>query len=136
MPVQMDLSGKVAVISGGSRGIGAATVRMFVAAGAKVVFNYQKASADAEQLVRDLGAENCAAVQVDLASVDSARALIDAAVQRFGRVDAVVANHGIWPPNDAPVDQLTDEQWRRTVAVNLDSVFGLVKFGVAQMKKQ
>ena len=42
-------------------------------------------------------------------------------------VDILVANHGIWPPEDMPVDQMTDEQWRRTVAVNLDSVFGLVK---------
>jgi 3-oxoacyl-[acyl-carrier protein] reductase len=136
MPVTMDVSGKVAVISGGSRGIGAATVRMFVAAGAKVLFNYQKASSEAENLVRELGAENCAAVRVDLSSVDSASKLIDAAVERFGRVDMVVANHGVWPPNDVPVDEMTDEQWRSTLAINLDSVFGLVKHGVAQMKRQ
>ncbi len=136
MSVLMDLSGKVAVISGGSRGIGAATVRLFVEAGAKVLFNYHNASAEAEKLVRELGAENCAAVQAELANVASAEALIHAAMTHFGRVDAIVANHGIWPPNDAPVDQMSSEQWRRTLAVNLDSVFGLVKFGVAQMKQQ
>ena len=48
----------------------------------------------------------------------------------------MVANHGVWPPEDAPVDQMTDEQWRSTVAINLDSVFGLLKHSVAQMKKQ
>ena len=136
MSVTMDVSGKVAIISGGSRGIGAATVRLFVNAGAKVLFNYQKASDAAEKLVRELGAENCAALQAELDDVRSAKALIESAVKRFGRVDVVVANHGIWPANDAPVNEMTEEQWRRTVAVNLDSVFGLVKFGVAQMKQQ
>src|SRR3989442_896234 len=46
------------------------------------------------------------------------------------------ANHGIWPPDDAPIDRMSDEQWHRTIAVNLDSVFSLVKHSVAQMKKQ
>jgi 3-oxoacyl-[acyl-carrier protein] reductase len=57
-------------------------------------------------------------------------------VKYFRRLDVLVANHGIWPPQDAPVDQMSDEQWRNTLAVNLDSVFGLVKHSVAQMKRQ
>jgi len=52
------------------------------------------------------------------------------------RLDILVANHGIWPPNDAPIDKMTDEQWLTTIGINLNSVFGLVKHGVAQMKKQ
>jgi 3-oxoacyl-[acyl-carrier protein] reductase len=48
----------------------------------------------------------------------------------------MVANHGVWPPEDALVDRLSDEQWRSTVAINLDSVFSLIKHSVAQMKKQ
>ena len=55
MPIPLSLSGKVALITGGSRGIGAAAVRMFVAAGARVLFNYEKAKAPAEQLVKELG---------------------------------------------------------------------------------
>jgi 3-oxoacyl-[acyl-carrier protein] reductase len=82
------------------------------------------------------GVERCAAVQAELASSVAARSLITAAVERFGKVDIVVGNHGIWPPQDAPVDQMSDEQWRSTMAINLDSIFGLVKHGVAQMKKQ
>jgi len=132
----MELPGRVAVISGGSRGIGAAAVRMFVAAGAKAVFNYQKRRDAAEVLVKECGAENCLAVQADLSSVESAEAVIRAAVERFGACDIVVANHGIWPPEEIPVDQMTPEHWRRSTAINLDSVFGLVKYGVAQMKKQ
>ena len=57
-------------------------------------------------------------------------------MDRFGRLDILVANHGVWPPEDAPIDQMPDAQWSNTVAVNLDSVFSLVKHSVAQMKKQ
>jgi 3-oxoacyl-[acyl-carrier protein] reductase len=57
-------------------------------------------------------------------------------VDRFGRLDILVANHGVWPADDVPVDQMDDAQWRNTVAINLDSVFALIKHSVAQMKKQ
>jgi 3-oxoacyl-[acyl-carrier protein] reductase len=134
--MNISLSGKVALITGGSRGIGAAAVRMFVQAGARVVFNYQKAKGPAEQLVKELGESNCAAVACDLSGTQTAKELVGTAIQRFGRLDILVANHGVWPPEDAPVDQMSDEQWRSTVAINLDSVFSLIKHSVAQMKKQ
>ena len=134
--VNLTLDSKVALITGGSRGIGAATVRMFVAAGAKVVFNYQSAKAQAEELVRECGAGNCRAVQSDLSTTQAAAQLVAAAISSFGRLDILVANHGIWPPEDVPVDRMPDEQWHRTIAVNLDSVFALVKHSVGQMKKQ
>ena len=133
----LSLEGKVAVVTGGSRGIGAAVVKMFAAAGAKVLFNYQQARKDAERVVEESGgATGCMAVQAELSSAESARALVDAAVQRFGRLDIIVGNHGVWPPQDVAIDRMSEEQWRRTIAVNLDSIFGLVKYGVAEMKKQ
>jgi 3-oxoacyl-[acyl-carrier protein] reductase len=134
--MKLSLESKVALITGGSRGIGAAAVRLFVGAGARVVFNYQMAKAQAEELVRECGAANCRAVQSDLSTAASAGQLVASAVVAFGRLDILVANHGIWPPEDAPIDRMTEEQWQRTIAVNLDSVFGLVKHSVAQMKKQ
>lgn len=134
--MKLSLEGKVAVITGGSRGIGAAAVRMFVGAGARVLFNYEKARQAAEKLVAELGADNCAAVQCSLSGTVTAKQLVDASVARFGRLDILVANHGVWPPEDAPIDRMADEQWRSTVAINLDSVFGLVKHSVGQMKKQ
>jgi 3-oxoacyl-[acyl-carrier protein] reductase len=136
MPVSLSLEGKVALITGGSRGIGAATVRAFVAAGARVMFNYQTAKAKAEALVSECGAEHCAAVACDLNGVESARNLVHETVKRFGRLDVLVANHGIWPAQDSPIDQMTDAQWHGTVAVNLDSVFSLIRSSVAQMKQQ
>lgn len=136
MPVPLSLSGKVALITGGSRGIGAATVRLFVAAGARVLFNYEKAKAPSEQLVKELGQENCATVACNLAGTETAQALVAAAVKRFGRLDILVANHGVWPPEDAPIEKMSDAQWRSTMSINLDSVFALIKHSVAQMKKQ
>src|SRR5579884_3017702 len=134
--IELSLAGKVALITGGSRGIGAATVKMFCAAGAKVVFNYQKARDTAEQVVSACGAQICVAVQQELSSAAEAKHLVEATVKKFGRLDCLVANHGIWPASDLPVDQMSDEHWRRTIAINLDSVFGLIKYSVAQMKRQ
>jgi len=136
MSVPLSLSGKVALITGGSRGIGAATVRLFTSAGAKVVFSYQKARSQAEALARECGEKNCYAVASDLDSPDSARALVAAAVKHFGRIDILVANHGVWPAQDVAIDKMTNEQWRSTLSINLDAVFGLVKYTVAQMKTQ
>ncbi len=134
--ITLSLRNKVAVVTGGSRGIGAAAVKMFVAAGARVMFNYQKNKRAADEVAGACGNENCAALEANLDDTAGAKKLIEAAVQRFGRLDILVANHGIWPPQDVPVSEMSDAQWRRTIAVNLDSVFGLVKHAVAQMKKQ
>ena len=136
MPVTLSLSNKVALITGGSRGIGAATVRLFAAAGAKVVFNYQKAKAQADALAKECGEANCHAVASNLNDAESARILVAETVKHFGRLDILVANHGVWPAQDLPIDKMTNEQWRSTLAINLDSVFGLVKYSVAQMKAQ
>lgn len=136
MSIPLSLSGKVALITGGSRGIGAATVRLFTAAGAKVVFTYQKARAEAEALAKQCGAANCHAVAGNLDSPDSARVLVADAVKHFGRIDILIANHGVWPAQDVPIEKMTDEQWRTTLSINLDAVFGLVKYTVGQMKAQ
>ena len=136
MAISLSLEGKVALITGGSRGIGAAAVRAFTMAGARVLFNYQSAKVQSDALVKQCGETQCAAVACDLSGLGSAKDLVNEAVQRFGRVDILVANHGIWPPQDTPVDEMKDEQWHGTVAVNLDSVFSLVRHSVAQMKKQ
>jgi 3-oxoacyl-[acyl-carrier protein] reductase len=132
----LSLEGNVALITGGSRGIGAATVRLFVGAGARVVFNYVRAQSEAHRLVEECGAENCHAVQADLTGTASAAALVHAAVGRFGSLATLVVNHGIWLSEEVGVDQMTDEQWRTTLAINLDSTFALVKHAVAQMKRQ
>src|SRR5579864_6703169 len=100
--VELSLQDKVALITGGSRGIGAASVRMFVRAGSKVVFSYQRSSGRAKELVKECGDKRCAAVQAELDDPKAAKKLVEAAVKKFGRLDCLVANHGIWPPDDVP----------------------------------
>ncbi len=132
--VVLSLEGKVALVTGGSRGIGAATVRIFQAAGARVVFSYEKAQGAADALVEELGGEKvCRAVRQDLRTPANGAALVSAAVAAFGRVDCLIVNHGVWPAHDQPIATMTDEQWRETLSINLDSVFGLVRAGVQQM---
>src|SRR5208282_4936192 len=120
----------------GSRGIGAATVRLFAAAGAKVAFSYRSARSEAEALVKECGSGVCRAIAADLNSPEAARALVAESVRHFGRLDILVANHGVWPSDDVPIERMSDEQWRSTLAINLDGVFGLVKHAVAQIKAQ
>jgi 3-oxoacyl-[acyl-carrier protein] reductase len=136
MSVPLSLSGKVALITGGSRGIGAATVRLFTAAGAKVVFTYHKARSQAEALAKECGQANCRPLAANLTSAASSQPLVAEAAKSFGRIDILVANHGVWPVEDVAIENMMDEQWRSTLSINLDAVFGLVKHTVAQMKSQ
>ena len=136
MSIPLLLTGKVALISGGSRGIGAATVRMFAAAGAKVAFSYRAARSPAEALAKECGPTACHPIVSDLTNPEAAGALVAETVRHFGRLDILVANHGVWPPEDVAIERMSDEQWRSTMSVNLDGVFGLVKHAVSQMKKQ
>jgi len=136
MSIPLSLSGKVALISGGSRGIGAAVVRMFAAAGAKVAFSYQKARSQAEALAKECGTSICYAIAADLNHPEAARVLVAETIKHFGRIDILVANHGVWPADDIAIDRMTNEQWRSTLSINLDGVFGLVKHAVGQMKSQ
>src|ERR1700754_294222 len=93
--VALSLEGRVALITGGSRGIGAATVRMFRRAGARVVFSYRAAEAQATKLAEECGGDEvCRAVKQELASAADGTALVAAAVGAFGRLDCLVVNHG------------------------------------------
>jgi 3-oxoacyl-[acyl-carrier protein] reductase len=136
MSIALSLKGKVALITGGSRGIGASAVRMFADAGARVVFNYRKEQKKAEELVDEVGRTNCVAFGSDLSTPESAQKLVASTVNHFGRIDILVANHGVWPPQDVAIDQMPDSQWRNTIDVNLSSVYGLIKHSVAHMKRQ
>ena len=135
--VTLSLAGKVALITGGSRGIGAATVRLFRQAGAKVVFNYRSAVQQAEALAAECGGPDlCRAIQQPLSTPEDGEALVAAAVSAFGRLDCAILNHGIWPAHDAPIATLSSAQWRATMSTNLDSVFGAIRAAVAQMQRQ
>lgn len=139
--VELSLSGKAALITGGSRGIGAETVRLFRAAGALVAFSYRAAADRARALEIEAGTHHanktpCVGIEQPLETAADGRALVEKAVAALGRLDILVVNHGIWPPDDAPIASMTEAQWRRTMGVNLDAAFGAVQAAVAQMLEQ
>jgi 3-oxoacyl-[acyl-carrier protein] reductase len=127
-------------------------VRLFVEAGARVAFNYRATRVHAEALAAECngaaagsGGEpgpakssgpRCVAIEQELSSPEDGRALVRKAVAALGRLDILVANHGIWEPEDVPVNEMSEAQWRRTLGVNLDAVFGLVQEAVGQFLRQ
>ena len=133
-PPSLSLAGRIALITGGSRGIGAATVRLFHQAGARVAFSFNTATATAEALAAECGGPTvCRAIQQPLATPADGRALVASTLAAFGAVDIVVINHGVWPSHDQPINTMSDEQWTSTLAINLQSVFGLVQAATAHM---
>jgi len=132
--VSLSLAGHTALVTGGSRGIGAATVRLFRLAGARVAFSYRQARPQAEALATECGGPTlCLPMQQDLSTSEDGQALVAATIAAFGDLDILVANHGIWPPIEASVAAMTAAQWRRTQSINVDSVFGLVHAAAAHM---
>ncbi len=132
----LSLKDKVALVTGGARGIGAATARAFAEAGARVAIGYESSKTKADSLVTEIGVGRAVAIGGDLGRLDGGRDLILATIAAFGRLDVLVVNHGVWPPEDVGIDAMDEARWRRTLAVNLESAFSLVKYGVGQMKKQ
>lgn len=132
----ISFDGKVALITGGTRGIGAACSRMFAQAGASVAMSYLRDHDSAQKLATELagmGAE-CLAVAGDLAREEDAKNLVDETIERFGRIDILVNNHGIW--NEGAIDTMSVETWDRLMEVNLRAVFLVTQHVVRQMKKQ
>lgn len=120
------LKGKRALVTGGSRGIGAATARLFAENGVHVAVGYRSRKADAEALVaslRDSHGVNAVAHATDISTTAGADELVARATNDLGGLDFFVANAGIWPCDDVALRDMTDQQWERTMAENVNSVF-------------
>ena len=121
----IDLRGKAAIVTGGSRGVGRATALLLAEAGASVGIAYRSRADEAERVVdacRALGVHAWAQAG-DLSRPEDADALFERADDELGGLDIYVGNHGIWPPVDAPIAEMTDEQWHETIGANLHSIF-------------
>ncbi len=136
--VQISLENQVAVITGGSRGIGRATAQLFAEAGARVVISYRKAARQARELVRECNAKGgqVVAQRAEVTRMADAKKLIDVALRRFGRLDILVANAGIWEADPARIDKMTERQWDETIAVNLKGVYTVIHYAVPAMVLQ
>jgi 3-oxoacyl-[acyl-carrier protein] reductase len=134
----ISLTGKAVVITGGSRGIGAAAVKLFGQAGADVVFNYHRNREAAEQVEQEARKHGTRveSLKADLTKMPDAKKLIDLATSRLGRLDILVANAGIWNAEDTPIEQLTERQWDDMLRINLKSVYSVIHFASARMIAQ
>jgi len=132
----LELKDKVAVVTGGSRGIGRAAVECFARLGSNVVVNYVRDEAAAAHVVSAAKAAgvDALAVQADVSRADQGQRLIDATIERFGRIDFLVCNAGIW--EGASVDQMSEEVWDRTMDLNLKGTWAVCRAAVPAMKRQ
>jgi 3-oxoacyl-[acyl-carrier protein] reductase len=132
--ISLNLENRVAVVTGGSRGIGRAAVDCFAKLGANVVVNYlkdKKAADAAVAAITEVGVQGLA-VRADVSHPGDAQRLIDSAIQHFKRVDFLVCNAGVWEGN--AIDQMSEEVWDRTVDLNLKGTWAACKAAVPHMK--
>ncbi len=121
----LDLAGRRALVTGGSRGVGRATVLLLARAGARVAFTWRTREEEAHDVLRELEALGApgVAIQADLTDEARVTAVFDAVEEELGGVDLVVGNHGIWPSDDVPLARMSTRQWRTTHVVNVESLF-------------
>ncbi len=138
MAINIDLSGKVALITGASQGIGAQMARTFHAAGATVVLNHPDLGttrADAERLTAELNALRCDSADVlaaDVAEAEAVRTMMQAVQERRGGLDFLINNAAIL--RDRTIAKLSPDDWQAVLDVNLTGVFHCCKFGLEVMR--
>jgi 3-oxoacyl-[acyl-carrier protein] reductase len=121
----IDLSGRTALVTGGSRGVGAATAELLAEAGADVAITYRTRRDDAERVVarvRALG-RRAHLEQADLGDAAAVGGLFHRVGNAFGRLDCFIANAGIWPEAEVALRDMPADRWHETLRANLDAVF-------------
>jgi len=128
--------GKTAIVTGSSRGVGLATALRLAEAGANVVVNYLSRHTEADEVVAECQSKgvDAIAVQADTSDHIQAQALAKAAVEKFGGIDLLVLNAGVW--DGAPIDEMSEELWNKVINTNLKSAWAMTKSCVPSMKKR
>ncbi len=132
----IDLTGRTALVTGGSRGIGAATAELLAEAGADVAITYHTRQADAERTADRIRARGRRVhlAQGDLADPDAVARILAGVREHFGALDSFIANAGIWPAAATALRDMEGERWHATVRANLDAVFLSTRAALALMR--
>jgi len=132
----INLNGKVALVTGGSRGIGAAVALLFAKAGADVAITYSSNRKSATRVKEQIGrlGRICLPLKAQAASANSIRQAVRKTAREFGRIDILVNNAGIW--KRAPIHSMTEQQWDETMDVNLKGTYLFCKTVLPLMKKR
>ena len=133
MRVVTDFRDRIALVTGGSRGIGAATVRRLAGAGARVAFSFVAREDEARAVEREAGGA-ARASRVDVRDAAAVEAWVEEVEGAWGGVDVLVANAGIW--TGAPIDAMPPEVWRETMDVNLTGTYHLCRFGIPALRRR
>lgn len=120
------LAGKVAVVTGASKGIGKATALALGAAGANVVVNYLSSPDSAKEVVQAIGADHAIAIKADVSDLSQGKELVQKTVERWGRIDILVLNAGVLTEKGALADT-TEEDFDRLFKINVKGPFFLIK---------
>ena len=128
----IDLSNRIAIVTGGTRGIGEACVKLFVEANAKVAFTYKNSKSKAVALEKEYPGK-VKAYKVDMESESDITGMVNQTAKDFGRIDILVHNAGIW--NDGDLENMTLAHWEETIKVNLTSTYIIAKACAVHMKK-
>lgn len=130
----IDLENKMVLITGGSRGIGAACVKLFSESGGDVAFTYNTNKIAAEELIKSLDpGRKIKCYHTDVQSEDSIANTVEQVIKDFGRIDILVNNAGVW--EEGKIEEMTLEHWERTLRINLTGTFLFTKAVVPNMKK-
>jgi len=129
-------SGKTAIVTGASRGVGRATALRLAEAGANVVVNYLTNDAEAIETAELCKAKGVDAitVQADVSEFAGAQEIAKQTVAKFGRIDLLVCNAGVW--DGAPIEDMSEELWNKVINTNLKSAWACTKACVPAMRKQ
>jgi 3-oxoacyl-[acyl-carrier protein] reductase len=129
-----DLNGKVALVTGGSRGIGRAISLALASRGARVVVNYSTNAAAAAEAVAEIGAEKATAIAGDVSDPAAGAALVEATISAFGRIDILVNNAGVTA--DDLILRMSEDEWDRVIDTNLKGTFTVTKAAIRPMVRQ
>ena len=132
----IDLRGRTALVTGGSRGIGRATALLLARAGADVALACRTRAEEAQGVAAEVRALGCRThvAAGDLADPAAAARVVEGAGAALGGLDILVVNHGVWPREHVPLARMDPAQWRSTLGANLDAVFHVVRAALPRLE--